>query len=125
MTFSPRAYEFACHSKACAPPPAGKGGSLGGDSRDNQPSSRQSPLVINHDDRRKQHDRRMAERAQEDRRRTPRPNYSPEYLKMKQRERRQQGEAQINRARENHGMPGRRSIEQIIKDAERKAGIRS
>jgi hypothetical protein len=24
---SPRALEFACHSKACAPPPAGKGGS--------------------------------------------------------------------------------------------------
>src|SRR5262245_3566454 len=24
----PRSHEFACHSKACAPPPAGKGGSL-------------------------------------------------------------------------------------------------
>lgn len=24
---SPRAIDFACHSKACAPPPAGKGGS--------------------------------------------------------------------------------------------------
>lgn len=27
---SPRAYEFACYSKACAPPPAGSGGSKGG-----------------------------------------------------------------------------------------------
>ena len=25
---APASYEFACHSKACAPPPAGKGGSL-------------------------------------------------------------------------------------------------
>lgn len=27
---SPLAYEFACHSKACAPPPAGRGGSIKG-----------------------------------------------------------------------------------------------
>lgn len=27
---SPRALEFACHSKACAPPPAGRGGSIKG-----------------------------------------------------------------------------------------------
>lgn len=27
MVSSQRATEFACHSKACAPPPAGKGGS--------------------------------------------------------------------------------------------------
>lgn len=27
---SPRAIEFACYSKACAPPPAGSGGSKGG-----------------------------------------------------------------------------------------------
>ena len=27
---TPQAFEFACHSKACAPPPAGRGGSDGG-----------------------------------------------------------------------------------------------
>lgn len=32
LVLTPRAYEFACHSKACAPPPAGSGGSKTGGS---------------------------------------------------------------------------------------------
>lgn len=41
---SARAYEFACHSAACAPPPAGTGGSNGGRSgRPVGPAAREQP----------------------------------------------------------------------------------
>lgn len=35
-------FDFACHSAACAPPPAGRGGSLGG--KLNKPSERINAL---------------------------------------------------------------------------------
>lgn len=114
----PLAYEFACHSASCAPPPAGKGGSDRGDS--GHASHQRDADAMTDEERRakRRFEAGHAFETQPGKYRKPMRaggggslpgthggDHKAAYVAMKKREAAQARVAQTNRARANYGMP--------------------